>query len=53
MPGAQTGSPMTYRREGRQYLIVAVGSAQYGAEFIAFRLPPPTAPPAGRGGAAG
>jgi quinoprotein glucose dehydrogenase len=43
MPAPQTGSPMTYRREGRQYLIVAVGSAQYGAEFIAFRLPTPPA----------
>ena len=43
MPAPQTGSPMTYRREGRQYLIVAVGSAQYGAEFIAFRLPAPPA----------
>jgi quinoprotein glucose dehydrogenase len=50
MPAPQTGSPMTYRREGRQYLIVAIGSAQYGAEFVAFRLP---TPPAGRGGAAG
>ena len=41
---------MTYRRDGRQYLIVPIGSAQYGAEFVAFRLP---APPAGRAGAAG
>jgi len=41
LPAPQTGSPMTYRRDGRQYLIVAVGSAQYGAEFIAFRLPGP------------
>jgi quinoprotein glucose dehydrogenase len=44
LPAPQTGSPMTYRRDGRQYLIVAIGSAQYGAEFVAFRLP---APPAG------
>jgi hypothetical protein len=40
---------MTYRRDGRQYLIVAVGSAQYGAEFIAFRLPAVNGP----GGRAG
>ena len=50
IPAPQTGSPMTYRRDGRQYLIVPIGSAQYGAEFVAFRLP---APPAGRAGAAG
>jgi quinoprotein glucose dehydrogenase len=50
LPAPQTGSPMTYRRDGRQYLIVAIGSAQYGAEFIAFRLPQPQA---GRAGAAG
>ena len=41
---------MTYRRAGRQYLIVPIGSAQYGAEFVAFRLP---APPAGQTGSAG
>ena len=39
MPAPQTGSPMTYMRDGRQYLIVAIGSAAYGAEFVAFRLP--------------
>jgi quinoprotein glucose dehydrogenase len=49
LPAPQTGSPMTYRRDGRQYLIVAVGSAQYGAEFIAFRLPAANGP----GGRAG
>jgi hypothetical protein len=27
------------RRDGRQHLIVAVGSANYGAEFVAFCLP--------------
>ena len=48
LPAPQTGSPMTYRRDGRQYLIVAIGSAQYGAEFVAFRLPAPAAPPAAR-----
>jgi quinoprotein glucose dehydrogenase len=40
LPAPQTGSPMTYRRDGRQYIVVAVSSAQYGAEFLAFRLPP-------------
>ena len=49
MLAPQTGSPMTYRRAGRQYLIVPIGSAQYGAEFVAFRLPAPPAPGRGRG----
>jgi quinoprotein glucose dehydrogenase len=39
MPAPQSGSPMTYMREGRQYLIVPISSANYGAEFVAFRLP--------------
>ena len=39
LPAPQTGSPMTYRRDGRQFLVVAIGSAQYGAEFVAFTLP--------------
>ena len=41
MPAPQTGSPMTYMLDGRQYLVVAVGSAAHGAEFLAFRLPAP------------
>ena len=47
MPAPQSGSPMTYMREGRQYLVVAISSATYGAEFVAFRLP---AQGQGRGG---
>jgi quinoprotein glucose dehydrogenase len=39
MPAPQTGSPMTYLHEGRQYIVVAIGSAQHGSEFMAFRLP--------------
>jgi quinoprotein glucose dehydrogenase len=39
MPAPQTGSPMTYLHEGRQYIVVAIGSAQHGSEFLAFRLP--------------
>src|SRR5690606_26977235 len=47
MPAPQTGSPMTYRLDGRQYLVVPIGSAQHGAEFVAYRLP---AEGGGRGG---
>ena len=39
MPAGQTGGPMTYMWEGRQYLIVAVGLGTYTGEYIAFRLP--------------
>jgi len=39
MPAPQTGSPMTYLLNGRQYLVVAVSGAGYSGELIAFRLP--------------
>ena len=39
MPAPQTGSPMTYMLNGKQYIVVAIGGAGYPAEFIAFRLP--------------
>jgi hypothetical protein len=29
---------MTYMVNGRQYIVVAIGSANFPAEFIAFRL---------------
>jgi quinoprotein glucose dehydrogenase len=38
----QTGGPMTYMIDGRQYLVIAIGGAftdSAPAEFIAFRLP--------------
>jgi len=49
---AQTGSPMTYMVGGRQYIVVASGGFK-GAELIAYRLPVPAAPGAGRGGRGG
>ena len=39
MPGAQTGGPMTYMLNGRQYLIVAVSAPSRPAELMAFTLP--------------
>ena len=39
LPAPQTGSPMTYMLNGRQYLVVAVSGAAYSGELIAFRLP--------------
>ena len=39
MPAPQTGSPMSYTLNGRQYIVVAVSGAGYSGELIAFRLP--------------
>ena len=39
LPAPQTGSPMTYMLNGRQYLVVAVSGAGYSGELIAFRVP--------------
>ncbi len=40
IPAPQTGSPMTYMLNGRQYLVVSVSGAGYSGELIAFALPP-------------
>ena len=39
MPAPQSGSPMTYLHNGRQYIIVAVSGGAYSGEYIAFSLP--------------
>jgi len=39
MPAPQTGSPMTYLHNGKQYLVVAISGAAYSGELVAFRLP--------------
>jgi quinoprotein glucose dehydrogenase len=39
MPAPQSGSPMTYLVNGKQYIVVAVSGGTYSAELIAFRLP--------------
>ena len=39
MPAPQTGSPMTYMLNGRQYLIVSISGGTYSGELVAFRLP--------------
>ena len=38
MPAPQTGSPMTYMLNGRQYIVVAISGAGYSGELIAYRL---------------
>ena len=39
MPAPQSGSPMTYMVNGRQYIVVAVSGGNYSGEYIAYRLP--------------
>jgi quinoprotein glucose dehydrogenase len=39
MPAPQSGSPMTYMLNGRQYIVVAVSGGPYPGEYIAFSLP--------------
>jgi quinoprotein glucose dehydrogenase len=39
LPAGITGAPMTYVYNGKQYVVVAVGSLEHPAEFIAFSLP--------------
>ncbi len=39
MPSGQTGSPMTYMVDGRQYIVIAVGGGNHVGEYIAFALP--------------
>ena len=39
MPAPQSGSPMSYFLNGKQYIVVAVSGGTYSAELLAFRLP--------------
>ena len=39
LPAPESGSPMTYMVDGRQYIVVAVSGGAYSGEYIAFTLP--------------
>jgi quinoprotein glucose dehydrogenase len=39
MPAPQSGSPMTYMLNGKQYIVVPISGGNYSGEFVAFRLP--------------
>jgi quinoprotein glucose dehydrogenase len=39
MPAQQSGSPMTYTVNGKQYIVVAIGGGTYSGELLAFRIP--------------
>jgi quinoprotein glucose dehydrogenase len=39
MPAPQTGSPMTYMLNGRQYVVVAISGGAYSGELLVLRVP--------------
>ena len=54
MPGMQTGLPMTYTHQGRQFILVSVGAANgQGPQLVAYALPAPAPAGGGRGGRGG
>jgi len=41
LPAGQTGTPMTYERNGKQYIVIAIAGNGYPSELLAFKLPSP------------
>jgi quinoprotein glucose dehydrogenase len=39
MPAPQTGTPMTYMLNGRQYIVLAISGPGYPGELMAYRVP--------------
>jgi quinoprotein glucose dehydrogenase len=39
MPAPQSGSPMTYSVDGKQYIVIAISGGSYSGEYLAFSLP--------------
>jgi quinoprotein glucose dehydrogenase len=39
MPAPQSGSPMTYAVDGKQFIVIAVSGGNYSGEYVAFSLP--------------
>ena len=39
IPAPQSGSPMTYMWNNKQYIVVAISGGNYSGEFVAFKLP--------------
>ena len=39
MPAPESGAPMTYLLNGKQYIVLAVSGGAYSGELLAFRLP--------------
>ena len=39
MAAPQSGSPMTYMADGKQYIVVAISGGNYSGEYVAYTLP--------------
>jgi quinoprotein glucose dehydrogenase len=39
MPAPESGAPMTYMLDGKQYIVVAISGGNYSGELLAFKLP--------------
>ena len=39
MPAPQSGNPMTYSVDGKQYIVVAISGGNYSGEYVAYHLP--------------
>jgi quinoprotein glucose dehydrogenase len=39
MPAPESGSPMTYMLNGKQYIVIAISGGNYSGELLAFKLP--------------
>jgi quinoprotein glucose dehydrogenase len=39
MAAPESGSPMTYLADGKQYIVVAISGGSYSGEYVAFALP--------------
>ncbi len=42
MPAQQSGTPMTYALNGRQFIVVPISGGNYSGEYLAFALPDDT-----------
>jgi quinoprotein glucose dehydrogenase len=47
LPAPQSGSPMTYSADGKQFIVVAIGGGAYSGEYVAFALPNTATRPSG------
>ena len=39
LPAGTNGSPITYLHEGRQYIVLPIGSLRHPGEWVALALP--------------
>ena len=49
MPAQQSGSPMSYLANGKQYIVVSISGGNYSGEYLAFSLPASETRPTNQG----